>query len=179
MTGARPAVFLDRDGVLNEIVPRDGQPASPRALADLALVPDLDAVSRLSDAGFLLFIVTNQPDIARGHITADLMERIIAAIRARVDIDDVRVCPHEDADECECRKPRPGMLLDLARHWHLDLRRSWMIGDMWRDMDAGRAAGCRTVLIRRDYNRDAAGDYEVDTLAEAVERVLEHAGGRQ
>jgi D-glycero-D-manno-heptose 1,7-bisphosphate phosphatase len=106
------------------------------------------------------------------------MECILDRIRSRVHIDDIRICAHEDADACACRKPRPGMLLDLARHWHVDLARSWMIGDMWRDVEAARAAGCRSVLIRRDYNRRTAADVEAATLTEAIARVLENGGGR-
>ncbi|HEX6308936.1 MAG TPA: HAD-IIIA family hydrolase [Longimicrobiales bacterium] len=177
MTRSRPAVFLDRDGVLNEIVIRDGQPASPRTLEELRLVPDIEAVNRLRQAGYLLFITTNQPDVARGHTDTVVLDRIIAVIRTRIHIDDVRTCVHEDAAGCACRKPKPGMLLDLARHWHVDLARSCMVGDMWRDVEAARAAGCRSVLIRRDYNRDAAPDMAVDSLAEAVARVLEERGG--
>lgn len=178
MTLSHPAVFLDRDGVLNHIVERAGQPASPRTLEELRLVADLDAVNRLAEAGRLVFITTNQPDIARGHASTDLMDRILDRIRSRVHIDDARICAHEDADACACRKPKPGMLLDLARHWHVDLARSWMIGDMWRDVEAARAAGCRSVLIRRDYNRGAAADLEAATLTEAVAWVLRPEEGR-
>lgn len=179
MMRLRPAVFLDRDGVLNEIVMRDGQPASPRTLEQLRLAPDIAAVDRLAEAGYLLFIATNQPDVARGLIDTGTLDRMFAAIRGRVRIDDVRVCVHEDADGCECRKPKPGMLLDLARHWHVDLARSCMVGDMWRDVAAARAAGCRSVLIRREYNRDAAPDVAVDTLADAVAWVLGETGGAE
>jgi D-glycero-D-manno-heptose 1,7-bisphosphate phosphatase len=168
----RRAVFLDRDGVLNEIVQRDGHPASPRLLSQLELVPDLDQVARLADAGFLVFVVTNQPDIARGHVDADLIEAIFDAIRTRAPIDDHRVCPHEDADGCACRKPKPGMILDLARHWHVDMARSWMIGDMWRDVEAGRAAGLGVILIGRPYNAATEADVVVDSLTAAVEHVL-------
>ncbi|MGH7447636.1 MAG: D-glycero-alpha-D-manno-heptose-1,7-bisphosphate 7-phosphatase [Longimicrobiales bacterium] len=179
MTPARPAVFLDRDGVLNDVVERDGQPASPRTMGELRLAADLAAVNRFAEAGRLVFIVTNQPDIARGHVSTELAGQIADRIRSRVHIDDTRVCAHDDEDACACRKPKPGMLLDLARHWHVDLARSWMIGDMWRDVEAARAAGCRSVLIRRPYNRRAAADLEADTLAEAVALVLVHGGGAQ
>src|SRR5690606_18918108 len=109
------AVFLDRDGVLNEIVERDGQPGSPRSLDELRLVHDIDAITRLHDAGLRTFVITNQPDIARGHVPAAVVDQMLDAIRSRVPIDDARVCRHEDADGCVCRKPKPGMILDLAR----------------------------------------------------------------
>jgi D-glycero-D-manno-heptose 1,7-bisphosphate phosphatase len=174
-TGARRAVFLDRDGVLNEVVMRNGAPESPRALEQLVFPRDIHAVRRLKDAGLLLFLITNQPDIARGNVTEAYLDAVLERIRVHVPLDDVRFCPHDDADDCACRKPRPGMLLDLARSWHVDLSRSWVIGDMWRDVGAARAAGCRSILIRRDYNVDAEPDTEVDSLSAAVEAVLSDA----
>lgn len=178
MTSLRRAVFLDRDGVLNDIVERNGEPASPRSLDRFRLAADIDRVKRLRDAGFLVFIVTNQPDIARGHTTHRLLDQMVDAIRSRIHVDDVRVCPHDDAAGCECRKPKPGMILDLARHWHVDMSRSWMIGDMWRDVDAARAAGVRPVLIRRSYNAAVRVEREAASLGEAVGVVLEEEGER-
>jgi D-glycero-D-manno-heptose 1,7-bisphosphate phosphatase len=97
-------------------------------------------------------------------------------LRTSVGFDDVAVCPHEDSDECDCRKPRPGMLLQLAARWRVDPARSWMVGDTWRDMEAGRVAGCRTVLLRTWYNRDVHGDTVVDSLSSAVDWIVqEHA----
>ena len=173
--GARRAVFLDRDGVLNEVVLRNGAPESPRTLEQLVLPRDIGAVQRLKDAGLLLFLITNQPDITRGNVTHEFLESILDRIRVHVPLDDVRVCPHDDADACECRKPKAGMLLDLAREWQVDLDRSWVIGDMWRDVGAARAAGCTSILIRREYNVDAEPDVEVSSLSEAVEVVLNDA----
>ena len=174
-SGARRAVFLDRDGVLNDVVMRNGAPESPRALDQLVLAADIGAVQRLKDAGFLLFLITNQPDIARGNVTEEYLDAIVERIRVHVPLDDVRFCPHDDADGCECRKPKPGMILDLAREWHVDMPRSFVIGDMWRDAGAARAAGIRSILIRRDYNVDAEPDLEVTSLTEAVEAVLSDA----
>jgi D-glycero-D-manno-heptose 1,7-bisphosphate phosphatase len=179
MSRHRPAVFLDRDGVLNEVVERDGQPASPRTLDELRLVPDLGAVGRLVRAGHLVFVTTNQPDIARGLVSAEMVDLMMDRIRSHVHIDDVRICTHVDADACGCRKPAPGMLLDLARHWHVDLARSWMVGDTWRDMEAARAAGCRPILIRRSYNADVVVEFETATLGGAVARVLDQGGERR
>ncbi|HUF52054.1 MAG TPA: HAD-IIIA family hydrolase [Longimicrobiales bacterium] len=174
--GGRCAVFIDRDGVLNDVILRNGAPESPRSLDQLRLAPDLDAVRQLSDAGLLVFMITNQPDIGRGNVTAELVAAVHDRIRTRVHFDDVRVCTHDDADGCDCRKPKPGMILDLARVWDVDLSCSFVIGDMWRDADAARAAGCRSILIRRAYNRAARPDEEVASLGEAVARVLTHAG---
>jgi D-glycero-D-manno-heptose 1,7-bisphosphate phosphatase len=175
VSGGR-AVFLDRDGVLNEIVERDGRPGSPRRLDELRLVDDVGTAARLHEAGLLVFMITNQPDLARGHVTPQLLERMIEAVRARVPIDDYRVCPHEDADRCSCRKPLPGMILDLAQQWQVEPRQSFMVGDMWRDVEAARAAGCTSILLERDYNSDARPDLRATTLTEAVDMILERCG---
>jgi D-glycero-D-manno-heptose 1,7-bisphosphate phosphatase len=172
----RPAVFLDRDGVINEIVERDGRPGSPRALTELRLVDDLQCVQRLRDAGFPVFVITNQPDVARGHVTLDLLDAMLAEISRTVSIDDYRVCPHDEADACACRKPRPGMILDLARHWHVDLIRSFVIGDMWRDVEAARSAGCTPVLISRPYNEGVEVPLKAQSLAAAIDMILSSVG---
>jgi histidinol-phosphate phosphatase family protein len=169
------AVFLDRDGVLNRIVERDGRPASPRRFEEFRLVDDIDVVQELRAAGFRVFIITNQPDLSRGLTTREEFDRMMAAITSRVPIDEVRVCPHDDADGCDCRKPLPGMITALAAAWNVDLSRSWVIGDMWRDVAAARAAGCASILLRRGYNAEAAPDHEVSSLTEAVQRVVSGA----
>jgi D-glycero-D-manno-heptose 1,7-bisphosphate phosphatase len=168
------AVFLDRDGVLNEIVERDGQPGSPRSLPEFRIVPDLAHIQRLRAAGMLIFVVTNQPDVARGLVGRPEVAAMMARLAERMPMDDYRVCEHDDADDCGCRKPRPGMLLELAHHWRVDLNRSYMVGDMWRDVEAARAAGCRSVLLRRPYNAGIDADAEAATLAEAVDIILGH-----
>jgi D-glycero-D-manno-heptose 1,7-bisphosphate phosphatase len=150
--GAVKAVFLDRDGVLNEAVVREGRPYPPGRLEDLKLVPDApEALARLKAAGFLLLVVTNQPDVAKGTQSRTVVEAINATLRAALPIDDFFVCWHDDRDACSCRKPKPGLLLDAAARYGIDLAASFMVGDRWRDIDAGAAAGCRTVLIERDY----------------------------
>jgi histidinol-phosphate phosphatase family protein len=168
---ASPAVFLDRDGVLNEVVHREGKPASPRRLDELTLVRDVDVVSRLQQAGFRVFIITNQPDLKRGITSPAEMHEITGAITGRIPIDEVAICPHDDGDDCGCRKPAPGMILDLALRWNVDLARSWVIGDMWRDVEAARLAGCASILLRRNYNIGTEADYVVDTLSDAVRLV--------
>ena len=148
----RSAVFLDRDGVLNAAVVVGGVPHPPRTSGEVVAMPDApDACRSLRVAGFLLVVVTNQPDLARGTTTVADVEAINRSVRRIVTVDDLRMCPHDDADDCLCRKPRPGLLTDAAADHGIDLERSWMIGDRWRDVDAGRAAGCRTIFIDRGY----------------------------
>jgi len=150
----QPAVFLDRDGVLNRALLRDGVSSPPRDLSEFELLPGVsEATRRLSRAGFALVVVTNQPDVARGTQTRARVEQMNDILRAQLPILDVLTCYHDDDAECPCRKPRPGMLHEAARRWRLDLPRSFMVGDRYSDVLAGQAAGCRTVLIDQPYSR--------------------------
>lgn len=170
---SRAAVFLDRDGVINDIVLRDGVIASPRDLSELRIADDAPGALRdLSQAGFLLFVVTNQPDVARGLMGQDALDGINAELLARLPIDQVQACIHDNADNCACRKPKPGMILDLAARHDVDLARSWMVGDQDRDVACGRSAGVTTILLRRHYNTGRGADHVVSGLAEAAQLIL-------
>lgn len=167
------AIFLDRDGVINGIVLRGGRPCSPRCLSEFEIVGDAqDFLRRCRAMGFLSIVITNQPDICRGLMETAELESMHRRIRETLTVDDIVVCPHDDADGCDCRKPKPGMLLAAARKWDIDLKASFMIGDQWKDMEAGKAAGCTTVLIDRSYNQEMEADVRVQDLADAL-RVIE------
>ncbi|HUY23050.1 MAG TPA: HAD family hydrolase [Acidimicrobiales bacterium] len=173
--GLRPAVFLDRDGVLNEAVVREGKPYPPQSPDEVVVVPGMGAAcARMREHGFVLVVVTNQPDVARGRQTAAGVEAINAVLRAEVPLDAVYVCLHDNEDGCRCRKPRPGMLLAAAEDLSLALGRSFMVGDRWSDIAAGRRAGCRTVYIDRGYQeqRPIAPDHVVGHPVEALDWVL-------
>jgi D-glycero-D-manno-heptose 1,7-bisphosphate phosphatase len=146
------AVFLDRDGVIAESLRRPGEPVPPASVADV-VIPDgvADALNSLRADGYVLVVITNQPDVARGTTTRETVDAINGYIGDALPIDAVYTCVH-DGDTCTCRKPRPGLLLDAARDRSLDLASSWLIGDRWVDIAAGRAAGVRTVLLERDYS---------------------------
>ncbi len=170
------AVFLDRDGVLNKIVWRDGKAASPRNVDELVIEPDAPAaLDALRAAGFKLFVVTNQPDVRRGLMPKAVLDDIHRTLREALHVDDVAVCEHDNADDCACRKPRPGMLLDLARRHDLDLSASIMVGDQDRDIACGHAAGCATVLLARPYNSGAGADHVVETLFQAMSVIVDAA----
>jgi D-glycero-D-manno-heptose 1,7-bisphosphate phosphatase len=175
--GGVRAVFLDRDGVLNHAVVRDGKPFPPASVDQLRLYPDAAAaLARLKRAGYLRLVVTNQPDVARGTTERAVVEAINGAIGAALGVDDFFVCWHDDADGCGCRKPKPGLLKEAAERYGVDLSRSFLIGDRWRDIDAGAAAGCRTVLIDRGYRERApehAPDFRAESIGEAAEWVLQ------
>ena len=148
----KKAVFLDRDGVINRALERDGRPYPPSTLEELEILPGVpEALNRLREAGYLLIVVTNQPDVARGTTQRDAVEQLNALLARRLALDEFRVCFHDDCENCPCRKPKPGLLMSAAAAHHLDLAQSWMVGDRWRDIDAGHAAGCRTILVDYGY----------------------------
>jgi D-glycero-D-manno-heptose 1,7-bisphosphate phosphatase len=175
----RRAVFLDRDGVINRAVIRGGKPYPPASAADLEILPGTaEAMARLRDAGFRLVVVTNQPDLARGRQTRDVVDAIHARLASALPIDEFRVCDHDDGHQCECRKPKPGLLQAAARDAGVSLPDSYMVGDRWRDVAAGRSAGCTTVFIDRGYDeqRPDRPDAVVQSLPEAAEWILSDRG---
>jgi D-glycero-D-manno-heptose 1,7-bisphosphate phosphatase len=169
--GARRAVFLDRDGVLNEAILRDGRPHPPASIGDVAILPGVrDACAQLRAAGYLLVVVTNQPDIARGTTTRAAVDAINDHLAGELGLDAVCVCPHDDADRCGCRKPAPGLLLSAAERFGIELGASLMVGDRWRDIEAGARAGVPTAWVRSDYAepQPAAPDHVVGSLLDVV-----------
>jgi D-glycero-D-manno-heptose 1,7-bisphosphate phosphatase len=173
---AQRAVFLDRDGVINEATIRNGKPYPPASVEDTVIVQDAAAsLKRLKQHGFLLCVVTNQPDVRRGTTSKEAVARIHEFLFANLPLDDVFVCYHDDDDRCGCRKPLPGLLLDAAAKHGIDLTNSYLIGDRWRDVGAGTAAGCSTVLIDRHYQEPNAlftPSARVNSLSDAVTWIL-------
>lgn len=172
---AHRAVFLDRDGVINRAVMRDGRPDSPSSVDDFELLPGVEeALTRLRQAAFRVIVVTNQPDVGKGVQHRELVEAMHERLRRCLPIDDIKVCYHTDADACHCRKPKPGMLLEAAKEWGLDLSLCVMVGDRWRDIEAGKAAGCRTILVRSPWaeQQAQAPDAVVASLHEASRLIL-------
>jgi D-glycero-D-manno-heptose 1,7-bisphosphate phosphatase len=175
------AVFLDRDGVINRSVVRDGLPYPPATVEEFDIYEDVAAgCARLKAAGFLLVVATNQPDVGRGTQSRALVEAMHAVMLAALPIDRVEVCYHPggSASACDCRKPAPGMLLQAADALGIDLPASYMIGDRWRDIDCGHAAGCATILIERGYRETLrqTPNFTVNSFAEAVEIILSANG---
>jgi len=172
----RPAVFLDRDGVINQAVVRDGKPFPPSGVQELELLPEVaSSLLDLKAHGFDLFVITNQPDVARGTQTREAVESIHQALASSLSIDGIFVCYHDDADHCACRKPKAGLLLEAQRKHNIDLSRSFVVGDRWRDIDAGHTAGCKTVLIDYGYRErkpDRPPEATVRSLREAADWII-------
>jgi D-glycero-D-manno-heptose 1,7-bisphosphate phosphatase len=178
----RKAVFLDRDGVLNKAVVRGGRPFPPASVEEVELVPGAaETCAALHAAGALLFCVTNQPDVARGTARREDVAAINHHLQRKLGLDDVVTCYHDDKDGCDCRKPRPGMLIDLAMRHAVELEGSVMVGDRWRDVEAGKRAGCRTVFIDCGYNEDRPdmADFEAASLADALPWILSFLKARK
>ena len=171
------AVFLDRDGVINKAIIRNGNAFSPRTKAEFSFIDGvLEAIARLKDAGFRVIIITNQPDISRKKMDPQDLAWMTEQILKQLPVDEIIICPHDDKDCCNCRKPKAGMLLDSAKKWDIDLKQSYMIGDSWKDMDAGETAGCTCILIDAPYNQDVYCLTRAGYLADAVQMILGHKG---
>ncbi|WP_281776997.1 HAD family hydrolase [Polynucleobacter sp. KF022] len=171
----RRAVFLDRDGVLNRAIVRDGMPYPPASLLELEILPGVqDALQQLHDANYLLVVVTNQPDVARGISKREDIELINAFLSSQLPIDDFKTCYHDSGDCCSCRKPLPGALFEAAQEHNIDLSKSFMVGDRWRDIEAGTSAGCKTFFINYRYaeQKPDAPDFIVSSLLEAKKIIL-------
>jgi D-glycero-D-manno-heptose 1,7-bisphosphate phosphatase len=179
MTSLHRAVFLDRDGVLNVAPVRDGKPYPPSSLEELVIADDAEAALRaLRDLGFYLIVITNQPDVTRGKQERALVELMHDRLRRELPLDDILTCFHDDADQCQCRKPKPGLVLEAAQRYQISLAQSFFIGDRWRDVECGHQAGCTTILIDRQYRERKAvppPDHKVRSLKEAADLILQGA----
>lgn len=171
----RKAIFMDRDGVINRLIMKDGVGRAPYTLDDFDIFPGVEeACLKSKESQFLNIVVTNQPDVSRGWVSLGSVELINNRVRELLSIDDIKICFHTNSDRCTCRKPMPGMLLEAAEQWNIDLHQSFMIGDRYSDIAAGVAAGCKTVLVGPG---DAQGNFpdptfKASSLLEGVEAIL-------
>ena len=173
------AVFLDRDGVLNANLERAGKPVAPVRLEELQLLDGaVSSVRALKAAGFLTIVVTNQPDVVTGLTPKVNVEAINREIARAMPIDAFFVCYHTDANNCSCRKPKPGLILAAAKAHNIDLPSSYLVGDRWRDIEAGQAAGCKTILVDNGYPQERPTQHSVmvSSLPEAVKWIMRSEG---
>jgi len=175
---SQKAVFLDRDGVLNKVVLKNGKPYPPSCAADLEVFPEASEVcTRLKAMGFLLIAVTNQPDISRKTQTIEAVEAMHQKLNTYLPLDDVVVCYHDDSDDCDCRKPKPGMLVSSRNKWDLDFSQSFLIGDRWRDIAAAQSVNCCPIFIDYSYQekQPSLPYVSVKSLSEAGDFILKNA----
>ncbi len=174
---ASRAVFLDRDGIINRVIVREGKPYPPACMEDVEILPgSLISLPRLAAFGYLLIGITNQPDVARGLQSIDMVHSINDLIQSRVPVREIFVCYHDDIDNCDCRKPKPGLILQAAEKYDIDLTKSWMIGDRWKDIVAGQAAGLKTIFVDYRYTETYKGvsaDFTVTDTALLADIILQ------
>ena len=169
------AVFLDRDGVINKALVKDGKPFTPYNFNDLKILPGVKKSLRaLKESNWMIIVITNQPDVARRKITKEEVEKINNYLKNTLLVDEIYTCYHDNNDFCDCRIPQPGALTVAAKNNSIDLNKSFMIGDRWSDIEAGDRAGCKTFFIDYSYKekRPSNFTFKVKSLAEAVDIIL-------
>lgn len=172
----RKAIFLDRDGVINKAIIKNGRPYPPASLSELEIADDaLHALTQLKAAGYLLIGITNQPDVARGTTLRSTVEALNQALLDALPLDEIHVCFHDDKDQCQCRKPLPGLILEAANTHQIDIKQSIMIGDRWKDIEAGQRAACKTIWLNYSYEEPSPKqppDFIASSLTEATNWIL-------
>ena len=169
------AIFLDRDGVLNDSILRNGKPHAPRHFSEYKLLPGVkEATQKLADAGFILLVVTNQPDIGNKLVDPAEVEKMNQFLLETLPISKIYMCPHTQSAGCTCRKPAPGMLFQGKAEFNIDMQQSYMVGDRYSDVQAGLAAKCQTIFIDYKYieTPDFSGSIRVGSLLEACQHLL-------
>ena len=167
----KKAVFLDRDGVINKAFIKNGLPESPNSLSELEILPRVkESILRLKKLNFICLVVTNQPDVQRGKIKKNTIIKMNNFLKKKIELDDIFVCYHDDQDNCNCRKPKPGLLLQARKKWNVDFKKSFIVGDRWRDIQAGKKVGCITIFLDYKYKdiKPKNPDFVTDTLLNAT-----------
>lgn len=167
------AVFFERDGVLNRAKVERFQQIPPSSLSEFHLNPEaFEPLRQLKEAGFLVLVTTNQPGLSNGLVPRRELDQMHQMLRRHLYVDDIFVCPHDEADRCSCRKPKPGLFLEAAFKWKLDLDHSFVVSDKWQDAQAAGVVGCTSLLIRSPFNGHGHRDLLVSSLEEAVRKIL-------
>ena len=170
----RKAIFLDRDGVLNKAIVRNRKPYPPSTIDELEILEGVyEGIQLLKHSGYKLIVITNQPDVARGLTTIEKVNEINNSIIQLLNVDEIICCFHDDSEDCECRKPKPGMILDAVKKWDIDLSVSYLIGDRWRDIQTAKNIGLTSILIKYDYDeKKINANFECNNLEEAANFIL-------
>ena len=161
----KPAIFFDRDGVLNKLVTRDGGQYSPQDFAHFKIFSNAKIITKYTNSlGFLNIVLSNQPDISRGTLKIDDLNKMTEALHQELVIDEVFYCKHDDSDKCQCRKPDPGLIIKASKKWDIDLNKSYLIGDSWKDIEAAKKVNVDSFLLDRDYNANYEDANRIQSL---------------
>jgi D-glycero-D-manno-heptose 1,7-bisphosphate phosphatase len=169
-------IFLDRDGIINDVVLRDSKVESPRTVSEFKIRPEfINFYKEIDTGGFNLFVISNQPDIARNKMDIKELEIMTEQLNSNFSFKEISYCIHDDSDNCNCRKPKPGMIISLLDKYNLQKEESILVGDSSKDISAGKNAGIKTVVLQTDYNRDSDinSDFEVGSLTEIIRIIKE------
>jgi D-glycero-D-manno-heptose 1,7-bisphosphate phosphatase len=169
----KKAVFIERDGILNEVQVGPKNQIAPLTLEEFKVKKDAEPLLRkLKKAGFVLIVTSNQPGLSRGYQSRRELDRMHEVLRRSFPLDDLMICPHEEDDHCPCRKPRPGLLIEAAFKWHLNLDHSFVISDKWQDAEAARTAGCTSLLLKSPWVGKVHHDFVMDNLGAITDKIL-------
>ena len=171
------AIFLDRDGVVNYSIICEKKPYAPLNLNELKIIPEIKSViNTFKQRQFKVFVITNQPDVARGKVKKEEVEKINASIQSQLSIDEIFTCYHDNQDHCECRKPKPGAFIALSQKYNIDLTKSIMVGDRAKDIEAAKNANCPSVFIDYGYNEIKPLDqnYTINGISELLSCLEKH-----
>jgi len=167
------AVFIERDSILNEVRTGPKQQITPISMDDFKVVSTAaDPLKKLKAVGFVVIATTNQPGLSRGYQSRRELDRMHDLLRRALPLDDIMVCPHDEADHCPCRKPRAGLLIEAAFKWHLNLEHSFVVSDKWQDAEAARSAGCTSLILKSPWNGQVHRDFLLGDFGAAVDKIL-------
>jgi len=169
----RVAAFIERDGLLNQIRIEHEAAVTPGCLEDFKIQSNAaPLVSELRAAGYVVIATSNQPGLSTGDLSRRELDIMHEILLRKLELDDIMICPHDEADCCPCRKPKPGLLIEAGFKWHVDLDRSVSISDKWQDAEAARIAGCTSILIESPWNGPGHHDFKVSSFEDAVQKAV-------
>jgi D-glycero-D-manno-heptose 1,7-bisphosphate phosphatase len=170
----KKAVFIERDGILNEVRQGPRQQITPVTMEEFVVIKERQPHLRaLKKAGYVLIATTNQPGLSRGYQSRRELDRMHDILRRVFPLDDIFVCPHDESDHCPCRKPKSGLLIEAAFKWHLNLDHSFVISDKWQDSEAARTAGCTSLLVQSPYIGNVHHDFILPDFDSLIEKLLQ------
>jgi D-glycero-D-manno-heptose 1,7-bisphosphate phosphatase len=173
----RPAVIIERDGILNHPRVEKNQPVPPLRFEDFHINEDaIEPIKELKAAGFLVIVTTNQPGLSRGTQSRRELDLMHGMMRRKFPIDDLFICPHDEMDRCPCRKPKPGLIKEAIWKWQLDMDRSFVISDKWQDAQAAHVMGCTSILLQSPWNGKGHHDFVLPDIPSLAQKILQLQG---